>query len=332
MKVDTAGLTMRLPDARGLQEGGPYFYLSNTGTEVLRVVDWADNVLGTLGPNANRPVMVFLRNINAADGSADWSFSGEGWVKKGTGSLPAWTPSRLGSAVKGWYKADAISSLSDGDEVSSWVDSSGNGNTLTNSQSGASPSYQTNELNGLPIVRFDKDPDNGDNMLNADLGGDFEPGQGDFFLAMVAKFPTSGVTQFVMTKAASGTQGLNVFIPTNNSFVFRPGTHGSVTNNLGQATVTDNQFHIFVCRRRSEGETTHVLTGKFDGSDFTTTTPQKRNDSDMNNDADFRIGSSSTGGLDADMDLAEALIGVGTLSDDDMQRLTGYLAHKWGLA
>ena len=52
----------------------------------------------------------------------------------------------------------------------------------------------------------------------------------------------------------------------------------------------------------------------------------------MNNDADFRIGSSSTGGLDADMDLAEALIGVGTLSDDDMQRLTGYLAHKWGLA
>lgn len=238
-----------------------------------------------------------------------------------------WTPSFLPAGnLSGWYKADAITGLSDGAEVASWTDSSGRGNTLTQTISGAKPSYQTNELNSLPILRFDKDASPGDNLLSADLGGNFEPGTGDMYLAMVAKFPTSSTTQFVMTKAASGTQGLNLFIPVNNSLAFRPGTHGSTTNFLAQANVTGTDYRIIVCRRVSS-----EITGKFNGSDFSGQTSTKINDSDMNNDGNFRLGSSSTGGLDADMDLAEALIAVGTLSDTNMQRLTGYFAHKYAL-
>ena len=245
--------------------------------------------------------------------------------------MPLWTPNDLPSGhLSGWYKADSLKQA-DGSSVSSWSDSSGNSNTLTQGTVAAQPAFIKNAIYSRPIVRFDKDVSPGDNVLNADLGGDFEPGTGDFYIAMVAKFPTSNATQFLMNKAASGTQGLNVFIPTNNSFVFRPGTHGSVTNSLGQANVTDNEFHMYVCRRSTQGATSHVLTGKFDGSDFSATSPQKRNDSDVNNDADFRIGSSSTGGLDTDMDLAEALIAVGTLTDADMERITGYFAHKYDL-
>lgn len=226
--------------------------------------------------------------------------------------------------LAGWYKADAITGLTDGDAVASWVDSSGQGNTLTQSTSGAKPSYETNELNSLPVVRFDKDASPGDNLFSADLGGDFEPGTGDFYIAMVAKFPSSG-TQFIMAKANSGVQGLNFFISGSNLF-FRCQTVGTTTDNIRQDSVVDSSFHTIVCRRVST-----TLGSEYDGSAFTTDDGTKVNDGDLDNDANFNVASSSTAGLDADMDLAEALIAVGTLTDDNLQRITGYLAHKYAI-
>lgn len=240
--------------------------------------------------------------------------------------MAIWTPSNLSSGtLAGWYKADAITGVNDGDDFDSWVDSSGNSNTLTQTQAGADPSYQTDEINSLPVVRFDKDASPGDNLLNADLGGDFEPGTGDFFVAMVAKFPNSSGTQFVMAKADSGVQGLNMFISGGN-LTFRPQTVGGTTQTIVQNSVTGDDFHVYVCRRSSS-----TLAGRFDGSNWSTDDGTKTNDGDVNNDANFRLGSSSTGGLDADMDVGEALIGTGTLTDSDLQRMTGYLAWKWGL-
>ena len=237
-----------------------------------------------------------------------------------------WTPEELSSQTVGWYKADIITGKSDGDEVDSWTDSSGESNTLTQTASGADPIYKTNIINSLPVLRFDKDVSPGDNLLSADLGGDFEPGTGDFYIAMVLKLPTGSAVQYLMSKAGSGTQGLNVFVSKAGAFVFRPGTHGTTNNNIQQTSVVDSKFHIYVCRRVSS-----TITGHFDGATFSTDTGSKVNDSDMNNDANFRLGSSSTGGLDADMDLSEAMIATGTLSDDNRDRLTGYLAWKYGL-
>ena len=241
--------------------------------------------------------------------------------------MGSWTPSLLPSGnLSGWYQADAITGLSDGAAVTSWSDSSGRGNTLTQTVTNAQPTYETNELNSLPIVRFDKDASPGDNLLLADLGGSFEPGTGDFFVALVVKFITSSSTaQFFMSKADSGTQGLNMFISGSDLF-FRPQTLGITTNNLKQNSVTDSAFHVVVCRRVSG-----TLGSQFDGSPFTTDNGSKINNGDLNNDASFNIGSTSTQGLDTDMDLAEAFIGVGTLSDSNMDRVTGYLAHKYAL-
>ena len=236
-----------------------------------------------------------------------------------------WTPSFLPSGhLSGWYQADAITGLSDGAAVASWVDSSGRDNTLAQSTAGAQPSYETSEVNSKPIVRFDKDASPGDNLLLADLGGNFEPGTGDFYVAMVAKFVSSG-TQFFMSKADSGTQGLNMFISGSDLF-FRPQTVGVTTNNLKQSSVIDSAYHTIVCRRVSG-----TLGSEFDGSAFTTDNGSKINNGDLSNDASFNLGSTSTQGLDTDMDCAEALIAVGTLSDTNLQRITGYLAHKYAL-
>lgn len=61
-------------------------------------------------------------------------------------------PTDIGGCLL-WLKADAISSLNDGDAVSTWNDSSGNGYNAT--QTGTNrPIYKTGIINSKPIVRF----------------------------------------------------------------------------------------------------------------------------------------------------------------------------------
>ncbi len=54
-----------------------------------------------------------------------------------------------------WYKADAITGLSDGSAVANWNDSSGRANNASQSSVSLRPIYKTNILNGKPVVRFD---------------------------------------------------------------------------------------------------------------------------------------------------------------------------------
>jgi hypothetical protein len=53
-----------------------------------------------------------------------------------------------------WLKADAITGLSDGNEIVTWTDSSGDGHTGTAAAT-ARPIYKTNIINGKPVARFD---------------------------------------------------------------------------------------------------------------------------------------------------------------------------------
>ena len=54
-----------------------------------------------------------------------------------------------------WIRAEDIS-LTDGDDVSTWVDYSGNGNDLTQTDALYKPVFKTNIVNRLPAVRFEK--------------------------------------------------------------------------------------------------------------------------------------------------------------------------------
>lgn len=54
-----------------------------------------------------------------------------------------------------WLKAGRITGLNDGDAVATWSDLSGNGNDATQATGAKQPLYQTNIVNGEPIVRGD---------------------------------------------------------------------------------------------------------------------------------------------------------------------------------
>src|SRR5215216_5960726 len=58
-----------------------------------------------------------------------------------------------------WLAADKITGLSNGAAVTQWNDFSGFANHAAQATALNQPSYQTNVINGLPVVRFDGSSD-----------------------------------------------------------------------------------------------------------------------------------------------------------------------------
>jgi hypothetical protein len=74
----------------------------------------------------------------------------------GTGKSGAvgFSPSDI-AGLQLWLKADAITGLNDGDAVTTWEDSHTSNNDFTQATAAKKPTYQTAEINGKPVVRFD---------------------------------------------------------------------------------------------------------------------------------------------------------------------------------
>jgi len=68
--------------------------------------------------------------------------------------LPPFNPLDI-AGLKLWLDASQIVGLNDGDEVTTWNDLSGGGYNATQATASKKPTYETNEQNGRPAVRFD---------------------------------------------------------------------------------------------------------------------------------------------------------------------------------
>lgn len=108
------------------------------------IIDLSSPTAATLGANTR-----FTYTILNDDGP--FGFTGPGGVG-GTNTLPV------------WYKADSLV-LTDGDPIATWVDVSGNNNDATQGNALYQPTFQTNEINGFPVVRFDGTNDFTDDAL-----------------------------------------------------------------------------------------------------------------------------------------------------------------------
>lgn len=72
--------------------------------------------------------------------------------------MPISDPTDVAGCVL-WVAGDSITGLSDGDPVDTWEDFSGSTNDVTQPTGIKQPTYQTNEVNSKPIVRFDGNND-----------------------------------------------------------------------------------------------------------------------------------------------------------------------------
>ncbi|WP_225335347.1 family 16 glycoside hydrolase [Halomicrobium urmianum] len=135
--------------------------------------------------------------------------------------------------------------LSDGDAVSSWSDAGGVGPDLTQSDSAAQPTFQTDVANGNPTVRFEGDGDyiNADEVVTEDTAG----------VTMAAAFRTSDPTvprQTIMYNGSDGElNGYGAYV--NNEAGSGPASEGYVNGLYGgvnwwwsDTTVGADNFHV----------------------------------------------------------------------------------------
>jgi hypothetical protein len=131
---------------------------------------------------------------------------------------PAWVPTDIGATtLLVWYEGDGITQA-DGSAVTSWTDLSGNNRHATEATN--TPTYETNELNGKPVIRFDA---TNDKLTTASVAHGI--GTGDYTIALVVKTPST---------TNSGYRGLVGLDAAGNICALLTGDGGGLNGNLYQ--------------------------------------------------------------------------------------------------
>lgn len=179
---DVAGVSCHVrPAYREGRERGDSEAAQLRYTHVLSVdlaVDVRDDFSAFTGSATNRDVLYipdqtgvgfqvnFVERVNRG-GSGDhkrvyldrklpaWPMPTHALLAHPGGAQVGGQPAVVSASLLAWYKADAITGLVDNDPVAAWLDSSGNGNDSAQATAGNQPIYKTNQINGLPAVRFD---------------------------------------------------------------------------------------------------------------------------------------------------------------------------------
>jgi hypothetical protein len=240
-------------------------------------------------------------------------------------------PSDLAS-LRAWYKADAITGLSNNDPVSTWSDSSTSGWNATAS-SGDRPTYITAAQNSLPIVRF-----SGSNHLSLGSINLFRNVGGGTIYAVTKDAAITTIGQVFHGPNPSGNVrlGLNSGgVGSGNNDKFR--TAGRrLDEDSGLAAVSTGQvttnWTLLGCVADWTGSVlTLYVNAEVDGQN--TSFHSGGNTSNTASSSDNTcIGSTFTNNNNNfNGDIAEIVVVHEALSTGDRQKLEGYLAHKWGL-
>ena len=229
---------------------------------------------------------------------------------------PLWTPAALGGNLKVWLKADDSSTIS-GSSVSQWSDKSGNGNHATQSNSNDRPTSGSSTINSKNVIDFA----GGKHMT---LG---YPPSLDRTIAVVAQYDgISGLKTVV--GARDSTDERSYLGQDSGASRIGVGEKSALSGN----TIATSTTYIQVLKH-GEGvsgrQADHYLNGVQDiDSTFASTTSIGSSNNYMIggfNGAGTVHSGSRYGGL-----MAELVITDKIMSDEDRQRLEGYLAHEWG--
>lgn len=232
-----------------------------------------------------------------------------------------WTPVNLGTHLYAWFNAGDITGVSDGADLSTWSDSSGNSRTLTG-VSGKLPSYAASNLNSKPAVVFD-----GDEGLHGPTGepDPFDFTTTDFAVTAVAKTDGNATVIGVVLQNNSQTDGYALYrAEVGGSFNFSVALAG--TNNAGLDTSTATNGLLYGFEQIGSS-----AKGYFDGDHATGTTP----DTSVATGTPLQVGYGGTAStISANNGFKGSIseIVFHTSNDtNERQKVEGYLAHKYGL-
>ena len=211
-----------------------------------------------------------------------------------TSTTTGWTPSAIGANLSFWLDASDASSITlNGSKVSSWQDKSGNGRHATQSNDTLRPSYTSVGLNGRPVVTF-----NGSSTIL--LTSAFAMGQSAASVAQRSTY-TAPVAQ-LGTSADDANRG---FWGSVGGYT----THQRYALNGAALANFSGQTNLAFGSPAIVSQETALITGS--------------------NVLNLGYGTPSYTYLSGYV--SEIVITTTALSTEDLQRLEGYLAHKWGL-
>lgn len=214
-----------------------------------------------------------------------------------------------------WLDASAITGLSDGDPVTTWEDQSSNGFDATQATADNKPTYQTNELNGKPVVRFD-----GTNDLLSTSSVSVVGDDGTW-------------TVFAVSDLTGGTGAQTIVDHDNLTRIaqflrYSAGSAQAIAFNEAGGAFTDSESHgagfDVISSVRSALAVQVFVNGTSGGS--TATTGIAISGSEI-----VRIGSRGASGAHLAGDIAEVLIYSAALSTADREAVEEYLASKYGI-
>lgn len=200
-----------------------------------------------------------------------------------------------------WLKADSLV-LNNNDPVSTWADSSGNGNDATQATGINQPLYITNVVNGNPIVRFD--------------------GSNDYMDTPALTCARPNTVIICASQTSKTTTGTFHDTYTGARQYSRLTTSGFFDSNTTDSTDHSGAFHVFSAWRDS-GTTVTIYV---DQSQTGTGTPG----GGWDGTSGAIIGTFGVGGGDQlNGDIAEVICYNSALSSADRLSVEGYLKTKY---
>lgn len=226
-----------------------------------------------------------------------------------SGADGAFDPSSVSDLLV-WYKADSLA-LNDGDAITTWADSSGNGHDLTGTTT-AKPTYQTNEVNSKPVVRYDG---SNDCMSTASLALDTH-----FSIFVVAK-----ATDYLFIEHsanATSNDGFYFYTLTNGPWLVRRTASHSATGSdwfgLGAFTIGELVYN---------GAGNYFKNGTAQANGNITGSAR----SDTVHTADFYVGARACSSVFSEADYAEVLVYSRPVTSTERSAIRSYLATKYNI-
>lgn len=214
-----------------------------------------------------------------------------------------------------WLKADAITGLADNDPISTWPDSSGTGRNATATATERA-TYQTNEKNGLPIVRFDGTND------YFEMGDFSALTSGEIFIVIkIANDPPAVDTKtgLMCFQIADASSHYNY----SGDQVIYEAWGSTLRKTVGNPTPALNAWRIYSIHSAASDYAAYL-----DGTSIFSTGTNTVN---FQNNTEFGRSNYGTGGYYLDGDVGEIIIYNHKLSAAVRANVIKYLYAKWAL-
>ena len=228
-----------------------------------------------------------------------------------------------------WLDANFLEGLSDTDPITTITDRSGQGNDATQATAAKKPTYETNEMKGRPVARYD----GVDDYLAAAHDTSLDMGTSDFTVWMVLRFDGNPPSRedLLTQQTNDNNEGFTLYL--SNAGRVRA-IIGNGASNVGSAndgaSIANNAPHIVIVTYDRDGNMARFVDGASYGADIDISSFSA---DDLNAIHDVVVGArGNTAGRFFEGDLPECGIHRHLFNAGERRRLEKYLGRKYGVA